>query len=80
MKKLLLPIAAAAAHADEQSYPADLANNGFTGSSGVAIKMGYAVCTDRNNGVPRATTVQAIYDNTGQRSTSETPVTSTTPR
>jgi hypothetical protein len=76
MKRLVLPIAAAAlavglsaapsAHADEQSYLADLANDGFTGSSSVAVKMGYAVCTDRQHGVPRDTTVQAIYDNTSQ--------------
>ena len=54
------------AYADEQSYLADLGNDGFKGSSSVALKMGYAVCTDRRHGVPRATTVQAIYDNTGQ--------------
>lgn len=76
MKRLVLPIAAAAlavglsaapsARADEQSYLADLANDGFTGSSSVAVKMGYAVCTDRQHGVPRDTTVQAIYDNTSQ--------------
>ena len=76
MKKLLLPIATAAlavglsaapvAHADDQSYLGDLAHDGFTGSSGTALKMGYAVCTDRQHGVSRDTTVQAIYDNTGQ--------------
>ena len=72
MKKLLLPVAAAAlaaglcagpvAHADENSYLTDLANDGFTGQTGVALKMGYAVCTDRQHSVPRDTTVQAIYD------------------
>ena len=54
------------AHADENSYLTDLANDGFTGQSSVALKMGYAVCTDIQHSVPRSTTVQAIYENTGQ--------------
>jgi hypothetical protein len=76
MKKLLLPLAAAAvvaglwaapvASADEDTYIADLAHDGFTGPRDTALKFGYAVCADIQHQVPRATTVQAIYDNTGQ--------------
>jgi hypothetical protein len=55
------------AHADENSYLTDLANDGFTGQSSVALKMGYAVCTDIQHSVPRSTTVQAIYENTSKR-------------
>jgi hypothetical protein len=76
MRKPLVAIAGAAlaaglwaapvAHADEQSYVADLAHDGFTGPSNSAVQMGYAVCTDVQHGVPRSTTVQAIYQNTAQ--------------
>jgi hypothetical protein len=76
VKKLLLPVVTAAlaaglcavpvAHADENSYLTDLANDGFTGPSSGALKMGYAVCTDRQHSVARDTTVRAIYENTSQ--------------
>jgi hypothetical protein len=75
MKKLLLLVASATAagvcmtpvaYADPQSFLTDLANEGFTGPSNVAVEMGNAVCTDKQHGVPRATTVEAIYNNTGQ--------------
>lgn len=74
MKKLLLPLAgavlaaglatAAPASADETSYLQDLADNGFEGPTTVALSMGQEICTDIKHGVPQATTVQAIYDNT----------------
>jgi hypothetical protein len=60
MKKLLLPLAAA----DESSYLQDLANNGFDGSTNIALGMGHEICTDVAHGVPQDTTVQAIYENT----------------
>jgi Protein of unknown function (DUF732) len=73
MKKLLISAAAilalglataAPAHADEDSYLTDLANNDFTGPADVALEMGYRICTDVQHGVPQDTTVQAIYENT----------------
>ncbi|WP_059018699.1 DUF732 domain-containing protein [Mycobacterium sp. M26] len=74
MKKLLLPLAAAAlaaglataapASADESSYLQDLANNGFDGPTSAALSMGYEICTDVKHGVPQDTTVEAIYNNT----------------
>ena len=85
MKKRLAPIVAAAAmaaaavglatagpaSADEQSYLTDLANNDFTGSSDVALKMGYTICTDVKHGVPEDTTVAAIYENTADNVTAD---------
>ena len=81
MKKLLLPIVAAAcavglatagsAHADEDSYLADLANNGFSGQTSAALNMGYEVCTDVKHGVAQADTVQAIYENTADSVTAD---------
>jgi Protein of unknown function (DUF732) len=74
MKKLLVAAVAvlglglataAPAFADEESYLTDLANNDFTGPTDVALDMGYQICTDLQHGVPQATTVKAIYDNTG---------------
>ena len=74
MKKLLLPLAAAAlaaglataapAAADENSYLQDLANNGFDGPTSAALSMGHEICTDVAHGVPQNTTVKAIYENT----------------
>ena len=74
MNKLLLPLAAAVlaaglataapAAADESSYLQDLADNGFDGPTNVALGMGHEICTDVAHGVPEATTVQAIYENT----------------
>ncbi|SEH76126.1 Protein of unknown function [Mycolicibacterium rutilum] len=54
------------AHADEESYLTDLANNDFEGDVDVALEMGYQICTDVQHGVPQETTVQAIYENTGE--------------
>lgn len=81
MKKMVLPIVAAAiavglasagaAHADEDSYLSDLADNDFTGSTDIALKMGYTICTDVKHGVPEATTVAAIYENTADSVTED---------
>jgi hypothetical protein len=61
-----LLLTAAPAHADEESYLTDLANHDFTGPADSALQMGYDVCTDVEHGVPELTTVQAIYENTGE--------------
>jgi Protein of unknown function (DUF732) len=64
---LALALAAAApAHADEESFLTDLANNDFTGPTDVALEMGYQICTDVQHGVPQDTTVQAIFENTAE--------------
>ena len=76
MKKIL-PAAAAAvfalgigfaapASADEDGYLTDLANHDFTGPSQEALTLGYQICTDIQHGVPQDTTVEAIYENTGE--------------
>jgi Protein of unknown function (DUF732) len=74
MKKLLVAAVAvmglglataAPAFADEGSYLTDLANNDFTGPTDIALDMGYQICTDVQHGVPQSTTIQAIYENTG---------------
>ncbi len=75
MKKLVLTAAAAAfalglglaapASADEEGYLTDLANNDFTGPADEALTLGYQICTDISHGVPQTTTVDAIYQNTG---------------
>jgi hypothetical protein len=63
---LALGLAAAApAYADEDSFLAELANDGFSGSADAAVQMGHQICEDVASGVPEATTVQAIYENTG---------------
>jgi Protein of unknown function (DUF732) len=56
---------AAPAYADENSFLAELANDGWNGPAAVAVNMGQQICTDIADGVPQATTVKAIYDNTG---------------
>ena len=82
MVKLIIPAvmsAAAAvaltcaspAHADEQAFLTDLANNNFTGPTDAALSMGYEICTDVSHAVPEATTVEAIYQNTGNDITYE---------
>jgi hypothetical protein len=43
----------------------ELANDNFTGPADAAVQMGHDICGDVANGVPEETTVQAIYDNTG---------------
>lgn len=55
---------AAPASADEQSYLDDI-NSQFDVPPSVALETGYEICTDREHGVPQDTTVQAIYDTTG---------------
>ena len=67
----LLLVTAAPAHADEDSYLTDLANNDFTGPTDSALQMGYDVCTDVKHGVPADTTIQAIYENTAESVTAE---------
>lgn len=57
------------ANADEESYLTDLANNDFEGNVDVALEMGYQICTDVQHGVPQDTTVQAIFENTGDNVT-----------
>jgi hypothetical protein len=75
--KLLLPLAAAAcavglataapAYADEQSYFEALTDYGYGDTSqDVALDLGYSVCQDAENGVPKSTTIQAIYDTTNE--------------
>jgi hypothetical protein len=75
--KLLLPLAAAAcavglataapASADEQSYFTALTDYGYGDTSQkVALDLGYSVCQDAENGVPKSVTIQAIYDTTDE--------------
>ena len=75
--KRLLPLAAAAcavglataapASADEQSYFEALTDYGYGDTSqDTALELGYSVCEDVQNGVPQATTLQAIYDTTNE--------------
>lgn len=76
MKKLLLPVVGAAfavgmltagpAHADETSFFTDLTDYGYGDTStSAALKLGYAICQDVADGVPQQTTLDAIYENTG---------------
>lgn len=75
--KVLLPVAAAAfaiglataapASADEQSYFGALTDYGYGDTSqDVALELGYSVCQDSENGVPKSVTIQAIYDTTDE--------------
>jgi hypothetical protein len=76
MKRLLAPIAVAAfavglatagpAHADEDGFFVDLTDYGYGDTSTeTALNLGYAICQDVKNGVPQQTTLDAIYENTG---------------
>lgn len=75
MKRLLVPAIATAfaigiavaspANADEQGYLEDLANHDFTGPTDTALTLGYQICKDIEHGVPQQTTIDAIYQNTG---------------
>ncbi|MDT5176062.1 MAG: hypothetical protein QOJ95_260 [Mycobacterium sp.] len=76
MNKLLLPAAAAAvavglatagaAHADENGFFVDLTDYGYGDTSTeTALNLGYAICQDVHDGVPQQTTLDAIYENTG---------------
>ena len=73
MKKLLLPmcaiaalavgvVTAAPANADEDGYFVELYENGIDGSADTALNIGYGICEDLENGVPRQVTVDAIYE------------------
>ena len=66
-----LMVTAAPAHADEDRFLAELANNDVTGSTDVALQMGYSICTDLQHGVPQDTTVRDIYENTADNVTAE---------
>ncbi|MBJ7341332.1 DUF732 domain-containing protein [Mycolicibacterium sp.] len=76
MKKLVLPTIAAAfalglatagsAHADENGFFVDLTKYGYGDTSTeTALNLGYSICEDVQNGVPQQTTLDAIYQNTG---------------
>ncbi|HYO01313.1 MAG TPA: DUF732 domain-containing protein [Mycobacterium sp.] len=76
MKKVLLPLVAAtfavglatagSAHADEDGFFVDLTDYGYGDTStDTALKLGYAICEDVQNGVPQQATLDAIYENTG---------------
>ncbi|WP_161600546.1 DUF732 domain-containing protein [Mycolicibacterium hodleri] len=76
MKKLVLPMVAAAfavglatagsAHADEDGFFVDLTEYGYGDTStDTALKLGYAICEDVQAGVPQQTTLDSIYQNTG---------------
>ncbi|GLP80847.1 DUF732 domain-containing protein [Mycobacterium antarcticum] len=76
MKKALLPLIAATfamglatagfAHADEDGFFVDLTDYGYGDTStDTALKLGYAICEDVQNGVPQQATLDAIYENTG---------------
>jgi hypothetical protein len=55
---------AAPASADANSFLTVLANDGWHGSSDAAIAVGQHICSDIAAGVPQATTLQTISDNT----------------
>ena len=55
---------AAPAHADEESFVVTLANNGWDGPVDAAVALGNHICSDISDGVPEATTLQTISDNT----------------
>lgn len=58
---------AAPASADEQSYFQELTEYGYGDTSQeVALDMGYSICEDLNNGVPKQVTLDAIYENTNE--------------
>ena len=73
MKKFAIAAIAAAglgmalaplASADSDSFLTVLANDGWHGSSAAAIAVGQHICSDIAAGVPQATTMQTISDNT----------------
>ncbi|CAN5563930.1 hypothetical protein BH10ACT9_BH10ACT9_37000 [soil metagenome] len=78
LKLLIVPAAIAAAlacappaQAGEQEYLADLEQNASITGSDAALTMGYQICTDLSHGVPEATTVQAIFQETPEDFTVE---------
>ncbi|NTY63664.1 DUF732 domain-containing protein [Mycolicibacterium sphagni] len=55
---------AAPASADQDSFITTLANDGWTGPVSAAVAVGQHICSDIAAGVPQATTMQTISDNT----------------
>ncbi|WP_319433521.1 DUF732 domain-containing protein [Mycobacterium sp. RTGN5] len=55
---------AAPAAADQDSFIKVLANDGWTGPAATAVAVGQHICSDIAAGVPQATTMQTISDNT----------------
>lgn len=55
---------AAPAHADQESFIVDLANNGWDGPVDAAVALGNQICSDIAAGVPETETLQTISDNT----------------
>lgn len=55
----LAPIASA----DEGQYLSDLANNGYTGSTGTYLGLGYGVCNNLSSS--QDALVEAMYQSTG---------------
>ncbi|MEZ0355643.1 DUF732 domain-containing protein [Mycobacterium sp. SA01] len=55
---------ASPAHADEDSFVTTLANDGWHGPVETAVALGQHICSDIATGVPQATTLQTISDNT----------------
>lgn len=73
MKKLVITAIAAAglglalsapASADQDAFITTLANDGWTGPVSAAVAVGQHICSDIAAGVPQATTLQTISDNT----------------
>ena len=73
MKKLVITAIAAAglgvalaspAYADQDSFITTLANDGWHGPVDAAMALGHHICSDISDGVPQATTLQTISDNT----------------
>jgi hypothetical protein len=73
MKKIALSAIAAAglglalaapAYADQDAFITTLANDGWTGPVSAAVEVGQHICSDIAAGVPQATTLQTISDNT----------------
>lgn len=71
-KLLLIPVAAMAlalglataapAYADEDGYFVELYDGGIDGPADTALQIGYGVCQDLEDGVPRQATIDAIYE------------------
>ena len=53
------------AQADEQSYLNQLANEGFTGPTGVWLRLGYTACGMAANGATQGQIFDWMYHNTG---------------
>lgn len=78
MKQFVLPLAvfaamtlalstAATASADETGYFTALTDYGYGDTTqDVALNVGYSICQDVSDGVPRQTTIDAIYDSTNE--------------